>query len=138
MSYLRSIYDNLQQDLGETTKKFWNTEVKKMLKFLYKDNVMCPEYDLASQLHMSYKVIKSCVSGWGIPKYVAIKAIAQMLHHLLHVNEIKVKWSPKHQLIVTTNNDRDIDNVNLVSWIIYPKERVKLSYWKVEKASWVT
>ena len=95
------------------------------------------EYDLASQLHMSYKVIKSCVSGWGIPKYVAIKTITQMLHHLLHVNEIKVKWSPKHQLIVTTNNDRDIDNVNLVSWIIYPKERVKLSYWKVEKVSWV-
>ena len=128
---------------------------KKVLKYWSKENVKDsfqrqrdvliiekkfnkPEYDLASQLHMSYKVIKSCVSGWGIPKYVAIKTIAQMLHHLLHVNEIKVKWSPKHQLIVTTNNDRDIDNVNLVSWIIYPKERVKLSYWKVEKVSWVT
>ena len=43
-----------------------------------------------------------------------------------------VKGSPTHQHIVTMNNDRDIDNVNLVSWIIYREERVKLSNSKVQ------
>ena len=56
-----------------------------------------------------------------------------MLHHSLHENELIVKWSPTHQHIVTMNNDRDIDNVNLVLWIIYREERVKLSNSKVEK-----
>ena len=91
------------------------------------------KYALSSQLNMSYKVIKSCISGWGIPKYVAIKAITQMLHHSLHENELIVKWSPTHQHIATMNNERDIDNVNLVLWIIYREERVKLSNSKVEK-----
>ena len=56
-----------------------------------------------------------------------------MLHHSLHENELIVKWSPTHQHIVTMNNDRDIDNGNLVLWIIYREERVKLSNSKVEK-----
>ena len=141
LPYPRSIYDNSRQDLGETTKKFRNTDVKKMLKILFKDKVMCSsskkkyhkaEYALASQLNMSYKVIKTCISDWGIPKYVAIKTITQMLYHSLHENEMIVKWSPTHQHIVTMNNDRDIDNVNLVSLIIYREKRVKLSNSKVQ------
>ena len=56
-----------------------------------------------------------------------------MLHHSLHENELIVKWSPIYQHIVTMNNDRDIDNGNLVLWIIYREERVKLSNSKVEK-----
>ena len=64
---------------------------------------------------------------------MAIKTITQMLHHSLHENELIVKWSPTHQHIVTMNNDRDIDNGNLVLWIIYREERVKLSNSKVEK-----
>ena len=56
-----------------------------------------------------------------------------MLHHPLHENELIVKWSPTYQHIVTMNNDRDIDNGNLVLWIIYREERVKLSNSKVEK-----
>ena len=115
-----------------------------MLKILFKYKVMCSsskkkynkaEYALANQLNMSYKVIKSCISGGGIPKYVAIKTIAQMLHHSLHVNEMIIKWSPTHQHIVTMYYDRDINNANLVSWIIYREEKVKLSNSKVEKVS---
>lgn len=56
-----------------------------------------------------------------------------MLHHSLHENELIVKWSPTHQHIVTMNNDRDIDIGNLVLWIIYREERVKLSNSKVGK-----
>ena len=56
-----------------------------------------------------------------------------MLHHSLHENEVIVKRSPTHQHIVTMNNDKDIDHVNLVLWIIYREERVKLSNSKVEK-----
>ena len=56
-----------------------------------------------------------------------------MLHHSLHENEPIVKWSPTHQHIVTMKNDRDIDNGNLVLWIIYREERVKLSNSKKEK-----
>ena len=62
-----------------------------------------------------------------------MKTIAQMLHHSLHENEMIVKWPPTHQHIVKMNNDKDIDNVNLVSWIIYREERVKISNSKVEK-----
>ena len=56
-----------------------------------------------------------------------------MLHHSLPENEMIVKWPPTHQHIVKMNNDKDIDNVNLVSWIIYREERVKRSNSKVEK-----
>ena len=62
-----------------------------------------------------------------------MKTIAQMLHHSLHENEMIVKWPPTHQHIVKMNNDKDIDNVDLVSWIIYREERVKISNSKVEK-----
>ena len=56
-----------------------------------------------------------------------------MIHHSFHEGELIVKWSPTHQHIVTMNKDRDIDNVNLVLWIIYREERVKLANSKVEK-----
>ena len=153
LAQVRNMYDELRRELGKDVTKSRSIDIKKRLNKDFGDvliflssekEINKTEYILSSDSNMSYEVIKSCASGQGIPKYVAIKATAQMLHDSIREIQSTVEWPPAPQDIIEANNDVDTDLFNLISWIIHPKGRigdngrVMLPKSKAQKVSQIT
>ena len=97
------------------------------------------EYVLSGDNNMPYNVIKSSVSGQGIPRSVAIKTTAQMIHRSIRESQAPILWPPSPQDIIELDDDVSTDLHNFVSWVVQPRGqigdngRVKLPKSKAQK-----
>ena len=96
------------------------------------------EFFFSSDSNLSNEFGKTCASGTGIPRSVAIKASAQMIRNSLQETETLSKWPPTPQEIVKSTDNIDTNLLNLISWIVHPRDqtanngRVILSKSKVQ------
>ena len=68
---------------------------------------------------MSYEFIKACASETDIPRSVAIKTTAHMIHNSLPETQTTHEWPSTPQEVVESNDDIDTNLFNLISWIVH-------------------
>ena len=121
------MHDELRRELGEEVTKSRSINIKKRLKEEFGDEltfvssgkeVRKSEFLFSSDSNLSYEFIKACASGTGIPRSVAIKTTAQMIHNSLRETQARSKWPPTPQEIVESNDDIDTNPFKLISWIV--------------------
>ena len=118
------MYDELRRELGEEVTKFRNIDIKKRLKVEFRDKlpfvisikeIRKSEFPFSSDSNLSYEFIKVYASGTGIPRSVAIKTTAQMIHNSFRETLTTSKWPPTPQEIVESNDNIDTNLSDLVS-----------------------
>ena len=86
------MYDELRIELGEEFTKSRSIDIKKRLKGEFGGELIFvsggkevrkSEFLFSSDSNLSNEFPKTCASGTGIPRSIAIKATAQMIHNSL-------------------------------------------------------
>ena len=129
LAQVQNMYDELRRELEEVTKSR-SIDIKERLKEEFGDELtfassskeVCKsEFLFSSDSNLLYEFIKACASGTGIPRSIAIKTTAQMIHNSLRETQTLSKWPPIPQEIVESNDDIDTNLFNLISWILHPR-----------------
>ena len=124
LAQVRNMYDELRRELGEEVTKSRSIDIKKRLKGEFGDELTFVssgkeirklEFLFSSDSNLSYEFIKVCASGTRIPRSVAIKTTAQMVHNSLRETQTLSKWPPTPQQIVESNDDISTNLFNLIS-----------------------
>ena len=90
LAQVRNMYDEMRRDLGQEVTKSRSIDIKKRLMGKLGDEMTFvssgketrkSEILFSSDSNLSYKFVKACASGTGIPRSVAIQITAQMIHN---------------------------------------------------------
>ena len=82
------------------------------------------EFLFSIDSNLSYKFIEVCASGTDIPRSLAIKTTAQMIHNSLRETQTTSKWPPTPREIVESNDGINKNLFNLISWIAHPRGQI--------------